>query len=30
VQIVKNDNLALVVTRAFSEEMLDEGREGDG
>jgi membrane protein implicated in regulation of membrane protease activity len=30
VQIVKNDNLALVVTRAFSEEMLDEDTEGDG
>ena len=28
VQIVKNDNLALVVTRAFSDEMLDE--DGDG
>ncbi|MDE0024245.1 MAG: NfeD family protein [Spirochaetaceae bacterium] len=30
VQIVKNDNLALVVTRAFSDDMLDDGGGEEG
>ena len=30
VQIVKNDNLALVVTRAFSDDMLDAGGSEEG